>query len=65
MPVARERQENAARKMSIRRACWAEGACAELEASRESLGFITYKVGAPCPELHGAGVTMANRTQEV
>lgn len=44
--------------MSVRWTCWAEGSCAELEGSRESLGFITYKVGAPCPELHGAEVKM-------
>ena len=64
-PVARERKEQVAGRIPVRQACWAEGFCAELVASGDSLGLITYKVGAPCPELHGGGVRMALGPKEI
>ena len=42
----------------MRQACGAEGCCVEMVASTESLGFIPFKVGTPCPELRGGGVSI-------
>lgn len=45
-------------KIPMRQACGAEGCCVEMVASTESLGFIPFKVGTPCPELRGGGVSI-------
>lgn len=55
------------RENSREMACWAAAPCAELEASRESLGFLPYKVGAPAlsSRKEGQKRPLAIRTQAV